>query len=380
MRIIHILLGRCNPDSANGVDKTIYNLAINQAELGSSVSIFSFTDKKYIPIPSVEIFTSKLIKLGGLGGKLPFLNNKVKSKILEWKPDLIHFHSVHIGPFIDLARLLRRKGIPYVVTPHGGFAPGRIAQITPQALAYFHLFEKSYLEGAKFIHAVSRNDLKGLNTLGVKTQTIVIPNGIDLGTLPTQTDSNLLRRRFPTLKDKRIFLFLGRLDPAQKGIDLLLQAFADLKPKRTALVLVGPDWRGSLSRLQKRAMQLEIADQVIFTGATYGQEKWDYLAGADVFLHPSRWEGFSFSVLEALAMGKPILVSHAADLGDTGTAKTGLVIEPSVPMLTRALREMALACKDDLTQMGTLAKSHTYTKYNWRKITEKIMEAYGHAT
>jgi len=58
MRIAHVLLGRCNPDSANGVDKTVYYLAHHQASLGSQVAVFSLTVKEPIPIPGAEVRTS----------------------------------------------------------------------------------------------------------------------------------------------------------------------------------------------------------------------------------------------------------------------------------------------------------------------------------
>jgi len=215
--------------------------------------------------------------------------------------------------------------------------------------------------------------------LGVHIQSVVIPNGIDLTTLPTQTDFTLLRRRFPVLGDKRIFLFLGRLDTAHKGLDLLLEAFAIAALPEARLVLVGPDWRGSLSRLQEQTTQLGLADRVVFTGPIYGEEKWAYLAGADIFLHPSRWEGSSFSVLEALAMGKPVLVSQAADPGELGTLKAGLIVEPNMEALTSALRDLAMTDQEDLVQMGEQAKKIVKEHYCWRNIAKNIVEAYGRA-
>jgi glycosyltransferase involved in cell wall biosynthesis len=121
----------------------------------------------------------------------------------------VHFHSVHIGPFVALGRALRCRGIPYVITPHGGFAPGRLTRVGTGVRAYVRLLEKPYLEGAQFVHAVSRNDVEGLRSLGVRAR-VVVPNEIDPAALPTRVDAGLLRRRFPGLWGKRVFLFLGR--------------------------------------------------------------------------------------------------------------------------------------------------------------------------
>lgn len=378
MRIAHILLGRCNPDSANGVDKTVYHLARHQAALGAEVAVFSLTPKEPIPVPGVEVRT-----LAPPSGKLERLWPGVPKRFLEallgWKPDLVHFHSVHIGPFIGLGKALWRRGVPYVVTPHGAFAPGRLARVGPEVRAYIRVLERPYLEGARFVHAVSSNDMDGLRSLGVRARVVVVPNGMDLDSVPVRVDPDLLRRRFPGLQGKRVFLFLGRLDPVSKGLDLLLEAFAAARLPEAALVLVGPDWRGSLARLREQARRLGLEERVVFAGPAFGKEKWAYLAGADVFVHPSRWEGAPFSVLEALAMGKPVLVSRAADPnGEIGTFGAGVVVEPRVPELSQGLARLLGLRSEEVDRMGRRARALVEERYGWRTIAARLMEAYQH--
>ena len=55
MRIAHFCIGRCNPESANGVDKTVYYLSRAQATLGHDVAVFSLTEKSTLPIPGVMV-------------------------------------------------------------------------------------------------------------------------------------------------------------------------------------------------------------------------------------------------------------------------------------------------------------------------------------
>lgn len=375
MRIAHVLLGRCNPDSANGVDKTVYHLARHQAALGAEVVVFSLTAKEPIPVPGVEVRTLAPPS-GRLGRLWPGVPKRFLEELLGWKPDLVHFHSVHIGPFIGLGKALRRRGVPYVVTAHGAFAPGRLARVGPEVRAYVRLLEKPYLEGARFVHAVSHNDEEGLRSLGVRARVVVVPNGIDPAAVPARVDSDLLRRRFPVLQGKRVFLFLGRLDPVHKGLDLLLEAFAAARLPEAALVLVGPDWRGSLARLREQARRLGLEERVVFAGPAFGEEKWAYLAGADVFVHPSRWEGFSFSVLEALAMGKPVLVSRAADTGEIGAYGAGVTVKPRVDELSEALCAVGSLSPEELERMGRRARALVEERYGWRSIAARLTEAY----
>lgn len=107
MRIAHMLLGRCNPDSANGVDKTVYHLARHQATLGAEVAVFSLANKDPLPVPGAEvrIFSPP----GGLEACLaPFPTEHLVQAIFEWKPRLVCFHSVHMGPFVGIVVIGRR--------------------------------------------------------------------------------------------------------------------------------------------------------------------------------------------------------------------------------------------------------------------------------
>ncbi len=150
--------------------------------------------------------------------------------------------------------------------------------------------------------------------------------------------------------------------------------------QKAVLVLVGPAWRGSLLRLQEQAQQLGLDRQVAFTGPAFGEEKWAYLAGADVFVHPSRSEGIPFSVLEALAMGTPVLVSQAADPGDIRTCGAGLTVEPRIDELSEALRAFARFSPAELERMGRRAQTLVEERYSWRTIAAQLVEAYQRGT
>jgi glycosyltransferase involved in cell wall biosynthesis len=98
---------------------------------------------------------------------------------------------------------------------------------------------------------------------------------------------------------------VGRLE-RQKGVDVLLRAFAQSAHRTThRVLLVG---RGSHEQqLRELATQLGIADRVAFTG--WLDNPWSLMRRAALFALPSRWEGFGNVVIEALACGTPVLVS-----------------------------------------------------------------------
>jgi glycosyltransferase involved in cell wall biosynthesis len=206
---------------------------------------------------------------------------------------------------------------------------------------------------------------------------VEVPNGIDLAAVPRKVDVSLLHRRYPKIAGRRVFLFLGRLDPLHKGLDLLLEAFAQAVAYNFALVIVGPDWQGSMAWLRSRAEALGLGGRVIFTGPAYGREKWSYLAGGDVFVHTSRWEGFAFSVLEALAMGKPVLASTGADperkINKQGA---GFTVPATAKDVAKAIHCLAQLSNEELLRMGSQARAMA-EEYDWKHIARSLLEASG---
>jgi len=370
MRITHFLLGRCNPDSANGVDKTVYHLSKAQAMLGHDVAVFSITAKPAIPI---ERGTVKTYSPEKLPIRLP---RGLVEDLFEWKPDVVHLHSVYIPQNAILAKHLRSRRIPYVVTPNGGLSPYVLRRRWYLKVPYRLLVERPYLNRATFVHAVT--DQKDIRHYGVKVPIVVASNGVDVALIPDNLNPNAIVNRFPNFGSKRIFVFLGRLDIFHKGLDLLVHGFQEsLKGTSAILILVGPDWRGDRRQLEKLVQNLGISSQVFFLGPAYGKEKFDLLASADVFVHTSRWEGASFSVLEALACGKPCLLTQAADpTGLIEQHRAGVVVRTDVKDIARGFQEMAALDRSELRSMGSKARAIVELEFNWEGIARTLTKAY----
>ena len=121
--------------------------------------------------------------------------------------------------------------------------------------------------------------------------------------------------QFPALRGKRLLLFLSRLHE-KKGCDLLLEAFARVAQRDTSLhlVMAGPDQTGWQATLQQQAARLGIADRVSWPGMLSGDLKWGAYHAAEVFVLPSHQENFGIVVAEALACGKPVLISNKINI------------------------------------------------------------------
>jgi len=143
----------------------------------------------------------------------------------------------------------------------------------------------------------------------------------------------------------RIVMAAGRLT-RQKGFDLLLSAFAMAHPTRTKLVIAGtgPDEHA----LKRQAKVLGISDVVLFPG--FVESPCQLFAHADIFILPSRWEGFGHVIAEAMASGTPVIATDCPhgprDIifnGQNGVlVKNGDVVEMAGAM-SRLLNDPVLA-------------------------------------
>lgn len=120
---------------------------------------------------------------------------------------------------------------------------------------------------------------------------------------------------FPQLRNKRIVLFLSRIH-VKKGCDLLIEAFAKVAKQDESLhlVMAGPDQIGWVPKLKAQAEALGIAHRITWPGMLQGDMKWGAFYAAEVFCLPSHQENFGIVVAEALACGKPVLISNKVNI------------------------------------------------------------------
>jgi glycosyltransferase involved in cell wall biosynthesis len=183
------------------------------------------------------------------------------------------------------------------------------------------------------------------------------------------------RARHPELADKRIVLFLSRLH-WKKGLDVLASAMTRLVQTipDAALVVAGPD-DGALGDFQQQVRNLSLKDHVHIVGAVYGDAKSELLVDADVFCLPSRQEGFSMAILEALAATVPVVISQQCNFPEVGSESAGLVTQLSDVAVAEALIEV-LSKPEMARQMGQRGRQLVLRSYNWDRIAARTIELY----
>ena len=124
------------------------------------------------------------------------------------------------------------------------------------------------------------------------------------------------RPRPQPVTELRRWLFLGGLIP-RKGVNWLLEAFAKCRAEDPSLTLtiVGDGELGG--PLRRRAGELDLSSSVTFTGAVDPETALRLMREHDLLVHPSRWESFGMTVVEAVAAGMPVLVTRCGGPEET---------------------------------------------------------------
>jgi glycosyltransferase involved in cell wall biosynthesis len=188
--------------------------------------------------------------------------------------------------------------------------------------------------------------------------------------------------RCPELKvddhGRSYLLYLSRIHP-KKGCDLLLQAFSKVAPAhpKLHLIMAGPDALGLRKDLQKIVDGAGLTDRVHWPGMLKGDAKWGAFAVSDAFVLPSHQENFGIAVAEALACGRPVLISDQVNIAPEIEADGCGIVEPDTLKGTIALLERWLALDpDEREAMQRQTKVTFARRYDMRRNSALILRIF----
>jgi glycosyltransferase involved in cell wall biosynthesis len=202
----------------------------------------------------------------------------------------------------------------------------------------------------------------------------VIPNGIDVERFNPEKNTADIRKEFSLEQDDIVIGFIGRIVPA-KGLEYLLNALPYLKEefKSIKLLIVG---EGSLvEELKARAKKNNIFDNILFTGRR--RDIPDILASINIFVMPSIAEGLPNALLEAMAMGKPIVTTEVGGIPEiVKNGFNGLLVPPRDTLsLSKAIKE--LISNDRLAaKLGQAARDLVHDNLSIKAIAQKWQSLY----
>ncbi|MCK4348853.1 MAG: glycosyltransferase, partial [Thermoplasmatales archaeon] len=271
----------------------------------------------------------------------------------------------------------KKYNIPYIIQAHGSVLP--IFQ--KQRLKNFFdlMFGYRIIRHAAKTIALTKTEAEQYRKMGVDENKIkIVSNGIDLSEYDNLPTSGEFRGKYGIRDDEKIILYLGRIHQI-KGVDLLVEAFADLVNQMGAvkLVIVGPD-DGFLPTLKAQIEDLKIGDKILLTGPLFERDKLEAYVDTDVYVLPSVYETFPVTVLEACACGTPVIVTDRCGIADI-VDKVGYVVEYDKDQLKDAIFKV-LSDEGLRRRFGKEGWKLIGEEFGWSTIINKIEKIYKDAT
>jgi glycosyltransferase involved in cell wall biosynthesis len=261
--------------------------------------------------------------------------------------DSIVMHGIWTFPGVALRFAARAAKKPYGIFVHGALDPWfhRHYPLKHFKKALYWPVQYSVLRDALavFFTAESERDLAKSSFRPNTWNSVVVGLGINDPEESPKDPSGQIEtfyRRFPELRGRRYLLFLARIH-AKKGCDLLLEAFGRIAASipDVDLVMAGPDQEGMQANLQRMAEQAGVGARVHWPGSIDGDLKWGALRACDAFVLSSHSENFGIAVVEALAVGRPVLISNKVNIWhEIERDRAGIVDDDTLEGTERLLR------------------------------------------
>ena len=326
----------------NGQAIFTVNLAEGLAQRGHQVLVAVPSEKvkayraerKGVQIDAVESVSMKLWHQDAYFSPLP---GKAVRKIFDtFQPEIAHIQD-HYPLSRVVVQVARQRKIKVVGTNH--FMPENLASYLSWLASIKPLYNwigwnwmMEVYNQVDIATAQSKNAAELIRKQGLRPPVFPVSCGIDLCRFhpDPSIDRRACRERYGLNPDRKIFLFVGRVD-GEKKLDVLLRAMSHIKSTDVQLAIAG---RGAaLNALLALADELQLGERVRFTGFIPNEDLHVLLNSADVFVMPSEAELLSLATLEAMACGRPVLLANAVALPELVTeGVNGYLFKPGDPL------------------------------------------------
>lgn len=322
-----------------------------------------------------------------------FWYNATKSGKPEWR-ELPYYHDLYEFPeesiymlpdpfnhpdlivvelFYNMARSNLRKelvsgNIPYVIIPRGELTRQAQARKRLKKQIANILFCKRYAQKAAAIQYLTEQEYKDSGEDWNKNY-MIIPNGIDM---PERKKTGFTENGIKCIS-------IGRIEPYQKGLDILIDACSQIKEEmiqaNCTIDIYGPDVDGKKSELELNVVSRGLDNIIRFYDGIYGIEKEKVLIEHDVFLIPSRFEGHPMALIESLAYGLPCIATTGSNMRkDIELENAGWGADNTVFDLATNISNMI---SDRLQiELKSINAQKLSQKFDWTNIATQTSEKY----
>ncbi|MBC7881130.1 MAG: glycosyltransferase family 4 protein [Anaerolineae bacterium] len=331
-------------------------------------------------------------RLQGVAERILWFFNQLQTEFLlaqlsrqlakDLEIDIVH-QPISVSP--KMPSLMFALGVPVVIGPMNGninYPPGmqlRQSLLSKLLLQLGRLFSSNFLnflfpgKRRAQILLVANDRTRQALPRGAEGEVLtLVENGVDL---------SIWKHHHSVIDTSRLairFIYIGRL-VGWKGLDLLLESFQEVVSKvEASLEIVGD---GELrQQLENQVAEMGLSTKVRFLGWLSHEECAEKLSDADVFVLPSLLECGGAVVLEAMAMGLPVIASNWGGPADYVDSSCGILVDPVsrdvfVRDFTQAMLKLA-QFPDLRLEMGRAGKERVHKHFDWEKKVDQILDIY----
>jgi glycosyltransferase involved in cell wall biosynthesis len=362
------------PDGG-GAEVLAHRLSVELVKRGLPLEVLT---GRYGRRPDVEIMDGVPVRRHFIGVYVPVLHEICYLLSFAWqlvvrrhKYDIVHVFQTHLSAFVACL-IAGGLGKKVITTSHGAGASGDMAVWT--TVPYGRQMLKTVCRKVDAATGVSREVMDELVAAGFDPETTrYVPNGVPLP-VKAEEQRTRWRTKMRLSAATKVVVFVGRL-AAEKAPGLLLEAWQTVSDRcatsRLFFVGDGPQ----RADLEKRAEQLRVEGTVLFTG--WVDNVPDYLGAADLFVLPSMTEGMSVALLEAMAVGLPVVASRVSGTIDViQDNKNGLLFDSGDDQgLIRCLTSL-MASKELRAELGREARRTVERHFSLDAFADRYLELY----
>lgn len=360
LKIVHLL----TTVHHGGAERVVLELARRQRRLGADVMVLCLQQLGEL-LPAFEaagIPVTLIDRTGRLGALR--MAWRVAGRLKKLDRAVVHTHNS--APQIaaglgERMRHWRRPGTVLVHTEHGRLpdARSRLLRVRRWTIAEF---DRVFAVSADAREQLLQHGIRGLNGVDV------ILNGVDLARFVPRTESEW---------NGTHIVHVGRLDRI-KGQDILLAAMPHVRNAVPAVRLTIVGDGPTRSALAAQARQLGVDSIVEFAGATDDVRPW--LQAADLFVLPSRSEGISLALLEAMACGIPVVATDVGGNHEVIRSNTvGALVAAEQPEQLAAAMVKLLLAPDARRAMGAAGRIEVESRFDSQQTAHAYASHYQRA-
>lgn len=383
MKILHVT--QTMDPAWGGPPAVVMRIAGAQALAGHTVSVISdaapgrekaVTDSLR-NVPGVDKVPFSTVPLG-LGWNATFKQAGITAPIAAavQAADFVHMHEVWPPILVHARRACAKFNKPYCVTPHSAMDPWALSQSKAKKWVADNLLGyRAVLKQAAFFHALTAVEAEHVAAFVPGAKTHIVPNGVFLEEFSPLPEPGAFRAKVPALEGKPFILFLSRLH-YKKGLDYLADAFKIVAAQHPTVMLavVGPDG-GALADFNTRIAAANLQSRVHVHGPVYGKDKFAAYIDAACFCLPSRMEGFSIAITEALACGNPVVISKGCNFPEVADVDAGYVVDLSAQNVADACLKV-LSDPAHAAAQGKRGREMVIDRFTWPSISARLVNYY----